>query len=379
MKNILLTGATEMVGAHLLALLGKRSEIERIYLLVTRGQDEKTTRTLRRLLNFASPLRAEVRYLYGDMWLPRFGLKEAEWQELARTIDTLFHCGENRSGRLRFLSGSSCRADPLDTCIELLGLNQRLRLGHLSTAFVSGRRRGLFTEFDLECGQRFNSAWEHNNYQTELKLRRSPVSDRVTVFRPSFILGDSRNGTAFALSGFYPVLRRLRRSATQAICGDPLARIDIVPVDYVAAAMIALSSDPGQSGRTFHLVAGWHKSLPLKALIAMIASHGPGKSKELHIVPPVLARALRPIGILARRSHESRIDCLNQPAVFDDFLARAVLEPAGISCPPVESYLDKAIDFAEQCRWIQELAELFASCGMSPAASGDKVQIGAPM
>jgi hypothetical protein len=37
--------------------------------------------------------------------------------------------------------------------------------------------------------------------------------------------------------------------------------------------------------------------------------------------------------------------------VFDDARSRALLEPAGITPPPLESYFERLLDYAELARW----------------------------
>src|SRR5881227_2346449 len=102
--------------------------------------------------------------------------------------------------------------------IDLLERHAALRLLHLSTALVGGTRRGLFTEFDLDLGQRFHNAWERSHFDAELRLRASRASGRITIVRPSHTLGHAATGDAFELGGAYPLLSAL--ASASLLAGD---------------------------------------------------------------------------------------------------------------------------------------------------------------
>src|SRR4029079_13999078 len=88
----------------------------------------------------------------------------------------------------------------------------------------------------------------------------------ITVYRPSIIVGDSRTGFTTSYHGFYTPLR-LVHALVQAISwetlltGDFLGRLDLkgderknlVPVDWVSAAMTQLITNPEHHGQTYHL------------------------------------------------------------------------------------------------------------------------------
>lgn len=348
MKTLLISGATGLVGAHVLASLAKDSEIKRIYVLLSGVTEQSDMVALQRLRQLIGSNRLTVKYLPACLRSPRFRLPEREWRKLLGTVDLAFHCEERSPFAYVDYSATGINIDTERTWIEFLTSSPDIRLSYLSTAFVSGRRRGLFTEFDLECGQDFYGAWDKERFEAERSLRSSPASKRITIFRASHVVGDSRSGEAFAFDGLYPLLRLLHGSSGARVPGDPRARLDIVPVDYVAAAISALSNEPKTLGRTFHLVAGWDKSIALRDFIDIITAYGQQSKRKVRIVPPVLAPILRAFSARDRLIGSTvQTGLLSQPAVFDDYLAREILMPYGLSCPKPQAYLHKIVDFAE--------------------------------
>ncbi|HEV2861427.1 MAG TPA: SDR family oxidoreductase [Pyrinomonadaceae bacterium] len=330
MRNVLLhVSGRPFVALHLLDALRARPEVAQVFLL-----DSTPERGPAKRAQGASP---KLKIFSGELPTYQRGARGGVWQEFADEIDTVLYCGEGGGE-----SGAEQAPDagPLKSWLAFLEDRAEVRLGFLSTAFVAGRRRGLFTEFDLDCGQSFDDAWQRRAFESERLLRASAAGGRVTVYRPSHVVGDSRSGEAHAFGGLYPVLRALRRGRLNLLAGDARARLDIVPVNYVVNSLIELSLRPEVAGRTYHLVGGWHRSMPVKEFVRFVGSHGRGSVAKVFVVPPVLAGALR-----------GRGERLATAAVFDDYMARVALEPRGLSCPPAESYLGPVIEFAEGRGW----------------------------
>lgn len=74
----------------------------------------------------------------------------------------------------------------------------------------------------------------------------------VRVYRPGFIMGDSRTGAGNA-DDF--VGRAVRGMIQCGLCPDlPNQRKEFVPVDYVSKAIVAIGARADTDGRAFHLV-----------------------------------------------------------------------------------------------------------------------------
>ncbi|MEV0293584.1 SDR family oxidoreductase [Nocardia sp. NPDC050710] len=130
-------------------------------------------------------------------------------------------------------------------------------LHHVSSVAVAGDHQGKFFEEDFDLGQNLTSPYHRTKFAAE-KLVRESAGVRWRVYRPAIVVGDSRTGEMDKIDGpyyFFAAIAKL--AALPADLPMPLPDLgcsNIVPVDYVAAAMVELVGRAGLDGRTFHLV-----------------------------------------------------------------------------------------------------------------------------
>lgn len=272
--GVLLTGATGLLGRYLLRDLllahGEVAVLARDARSATAQQriDELVASWSETLgLSLARPT-----VLVGDLRTDGLGLGAAERRWLSRRCRAVLHAAAH-VGFGATLDGEPWQTNfegtrwLLELCAEL-GLDE---LHHVSTAFVCGQRTGPVREDELECGQEFHNDYERSKYETERLLRRTTRA-RVTVYRPSIIVGDSHTGHTSSYHGFYRFLAMGDLLAGPAADGrrQLCLRVpftgaelhDLVPVDGVAESITRLLRQPHRHGRTFHLVArqpvpGW--------------------------------------------------------------------------------------------------------------------------
>lgn len=363
MKNVLITGATSVIGARLLEVLSRREGVESIRALGRGGSAPAPGAPAGAPTNGSSRTTAAVRWDSADARAPRLGLDEAAYNEICSDVDTVFHCAERTALDHDIEAARAENVEPVRVLVELLERAPGARLVHLSTAWVTGTKRGLFTEFDLDYVSGFYNAYEQSKHEAERLLASSPIAGRVTVARRSLALDAAGRGTPARGGVLEDVVRALSSSRLVMVSGDPEARVDVVPVDYVAEAMATLAALPGAAGRTCHLVAGWPRSWTLRALLSALSSRC--GSARIRFLPSMLASPLRPLSSLSSgrvSALPGRIAALQpylrQRCVFDDFMARRLLEPAGVTCPPPDAYIGRALEALGR-----------ASAGAGPAPS----------
>jgi len=215
-----------------------------------------------------------------DLTRPGLGLEPSAWRRLRETVELVIH----GAGDTSFFpeASTSFRAGHVDGPLELLhGLTTgRLRVwAQLSTAYVCGRRSGLVLEHEGDVGQAFHNAYERVKLEAETALRGAGarLGVDVRVFRPSIVVGtapETAGGSpANLFSGFIRLVGMLAESANGAevplrIVAAPQAPFNIVPVDFVTAAVVALALYPDGAGRISHLVVADAPSQ--QATLAMI-------------------------------------------------------------------------------------------------------------
>jgi nucleoside-diphosphate-sugar epimerase len=158
----------------------------------------------------------------------------------------------------------------------------------------------------------------------------------LRVLRPSIVVGDAPATAGGAPSNlFFDFVRLLSWAAARGagrarglrVPGAPGAPFNIVPVEYVADATIALAEHPAARGGTFHLVT----------------SAPPTQAETLAMLADILglagARVVAAGEMTGERSAvEARLsrllaaygEYLSQDVRFDDREARRVLDAAGV-------------------------------------------------
>ncbi|MBF6239370.1 SDR family oxidoreductase [Nocardia otitidiscaviarum] len=245
MVSYIVTGGTGFLGRRVLAELLSRDSEAVIHALVR----EASVAKLRELAeNWGAPDR--VFPLIGDLTAPGLGL-----QDEAPRADHIIHLGavydmtaDEATAHAANVNGTQA---VVDLAVELDAV-----LHHVSSVAVAGDHRGKFFEDDFDLGQNLTSPYHRTKFAAEKLVRESGA--RWRVYRPAIIVGDSRTGEMDKIDGpyyFFPAIASLAGLPADLPLPLPdLGATNIVPVDYVAQAMVQLIRKPGLAGRTFHLV-----------------------------------------------------------------------------------------------------------------------------
>jgi len=261
---LFLTGSTGYIGGHVATRLLERSD-ERLNVLVRAGNAQEAAAKLWRgwqlhmdAATFAEALGARVSVFRGDLTHARFGLSDTDYRLLAETTDSVIHCAASLNRK----SEKTCLNVNLRGTLEVVQLARRAAAGNglrrfsqVSTVAVCGERnREVVTE---DASIDWNRS-DYDPYARTKKFCEHMVRELLpdvprTVFRPSIVLGDSRRAetTQFDMVRAFVFLARL-----PVLPFRPDDRIDIVPVDYVADAVVALHQKARPEHEIYHLSSG---------------------------------------------------------------------------------------------------------------------------
>ncbi len=261
---IFLTGSTGYIGAHVAAGLLERHG-DRLNLLVrANAEHEAEVRLWKSLqLHFPFPrfheyLQSRIAVFRGDLTDSRFGLSADDYSRLVQTTNAVIHCAASLNRK----SERACLNVNLRGTLEVIKLAAAARdhhglrrFSHVSTVAVAGQRSNEVVRED-EAIQ-----WERSDYDPYARTKkfcehmiRELLRDVPrTIFRPSIVLGDSRHAetTQFDMVRAFVFLASLPVLPFRA--SD---RVDIVPVNYVADAVVALHQKPRPDHDIYHLSSG---------------------------------------------------------------------------------------------------------------------------
>ncbi|MEX2447517.1 MAG: SDR family oxidoreductase [Solirubrobacterales bacterium] len=358
--NYFVTGATGFIGRNLVELLLQREGT--IYALVRAGSRGR----LEELRTAWGADGARVVPVAGDLSQPGLGVSEEDLLTLRGEVDHFFHL----AAIYDMAAGAEAQVANVEGtrhAIELAGAIEAGCFHQVSSIAAAGLYRGTWTE------EMFDQA---RDLDTHPYFRTKHESERVVreecpcpwrVYRPGIVVGDSRSGEIDKIDGpyyFFKLLQRLRRALPSWLpaVGIEGGEINIVPVDFVAAAIDHIAHQPGLDGRAFHLTdpdprtAGEVLNLFAKAADAPqatlrldqgVTDPVTGLARAgLRLFPP--AKRLVKIGLDELGIPAGVLNYVNYPTHFDSSEAQRALRGSGIEVPPLESYAPRVWDYWER-------------------------------
>lgn len=357
--HVLLTGATGQVGRALLPRLLAHPARRVTALLRARDPAELQRRLdgLRAALPpDAHPARLDA--VAGDVGAPGLGLAPADRARVLEQADSVLHSAAS----VRFdLPDDAASAQNVQGTAEVLALARALaesgrlrRLDHVSTCYVAGDRQGLCLEEELDLGQGFRNSYERSKAQAEGLVRAAMAQGLpAAIHRLAIVVGDSQSGQTQSFNVIYWPLKLYLRGWWRTLPGDPAARVDIVPSDFVAEAMLRIYEAPGTLGRCYHIACG-PEAPTIGALMEQVRALTGGP--PLRVIPQDRYRRwVRPLltpffwtprGRAIRRGGEAFLPYLAHNPVFDTTQARAVL--GELRPPPVQGWLAPVLRYAQE-------------------------------
>jgi NAD(P)-dependent dehydrogenase (short-subunit alcohol dehydrogenase family) len=353
------TGATGFIGRHLVERLLAREGV--VHVLVREG-------SVGRLDELIDRWEAAGRIIpvIGDLRHPLLGLGEAERAALGGRIDHFFHVA----------AVYDMTAPPAyNELVNIGGTRQAVELAnevgagtfhHVSSVAVAGLYEGFFREDMFDEGQKLPSSYHQTKFDSE-QIVRTETRIPWRVYRPSVVIGHSQTGVADKIDGpyyFFKGIQKVRRWIPEwmPLVGPEFGHTNIVPVDFVVAAIDHIGHEPGLDGRAFHLTCPKSQRSGEVLNIFAHAAHAPQLAMridkrltdalpkgvfsllvKLPAIKDIRALLLADLGI-----PEEVLGHLAFSCAFDDRDAVQALAGSGIAAPRLETYAKPVWDYWER-------------------------------
>lgn len=351
LDSIFMTGFPGFLCRRLLRELAQGRPTSRFTLLVEARFVERADQRLEEMDSELPGLVDRCTVVVGDIVEPGLGMTARDLAKTRRETRQIWHLAalynlavsEEIAYRVNVL-GTINVLDFAESCDDLA------RLLYISTCYVAGQRTGRIREVELDEGQGFKNHYESTKFWAEVEVQKRWRRIPTTIFRPAIVVGDTTTGRTDKYDGPYymiQLLMRLPQGVPLPNIGRGVARVNIVPVDFLVAAMVSLAAHDDAVGEVFQLADP--NPMTANDLLALMLDTL-GRPSAVGSIPSLLADvALRsrrlakfaqvPREMVAYFSHEATYDTSNT----DLFLSGTPLR-----CPPLSSYLDVLIDYVKR-------------------------------
>ena len=306
-----------------------------------------------------------VKPVVGDLSEPLLGVSEEDRKALAG-VEHFFHLAAIYDMTADETQNALLNVGGTQNAVQLANELGAGVFHHVSSVAVAGRYKGHFTEDMFDEGQELHTPYHRTKFEAE-KLVRAKVQGAWRVYRPAVVVGNSKTGEMDKIDGpyyFFKALQKLRNALPQ---WAPLVSIEwgwtnLVPVDYVAAAIDHIAHEEGYDGQAFHIVdpkgirAGEAMNTFARAGPRAARGHArrqeddghapegrPDYAMQIPALKGVRKSVLADLGI-----PDEILQDVAFTAKFDARDTQRALAGTGIELPPLESYAAKLWDYWER-------------------------------
>ncbi|WP_028007503.1 SDR family oxidoreductase [Solimonas flava] len=364
--NYFVTGATGFIGKFLVGELLQRAEAK-VYVLVRPSSQDKFEALQARFGEAGERLVA----VHGDVTEPGL-IDEAERKKLKGHIAHVFHLAAVYDMAMSDAQADRINIEGTRHLVEFAnGLGGDVHLHHVSSVAVAGNGyNGRFTEDMFDEGQKLEHPYYRSKFQSE-KIVREESKVPFRIYRPGVVVGSSESGEMDKIDGpyyFFKTIQKLSYAVPKwlPLLGIEGGKVPIVPVDYVAKAIVTIAHEKGRDGQCFCLIQSKSPSVGDLLQTLLEVAHGPEFARRLEL--PALPLAMRELagqvkGHVAGTSWgpavEKRVSkaigvplsvvaYVGNRTVFDDRNTRAALKGTGVQCPDIRDYADKLWQYWEK-------------------------------
>jgi len=355
------TGATGFIGRFLVANLLKRGEP--IYVLVRKSSAAKLDELRTEHWNATD---RQIVGIVGDLAKPNLGVSAADLRKLKGGVQHMFHLAAIYDLAASPEAQQTANVDGTRNAIAFAAAVGAGCFHHVSSIAAAGLYDGVFREDMFEEAEDLDHPYFRTKHDSEGIVRKH-CKVPFRIYRPGFVVGDSKTGYIDKIDGpyyFFKALQKLRGALPpwMPTIGIEGGRINIVPVDFVADALDYLAHKKGLNGKCFHLTDPEPHRIGEVLNIFARAGHAPQMTMRINarmfgFIPAPILYGLGSLAPVKRMIRAVLVDLgipkdvfqfINWPTRYDNREATKALKGSGIAVPQVESYAAKLWDYWER-------------------------------
>jgi NAD(P)-dependent dehydrogenase (short-subunit alcohol dehydrogenase family) len=356
-----ITGASGFIGKRLVRTLLSRPGA--IIYFIERDPSPAKVAALR---DFWGVDAARAIPVKGDLTVPRLGIAERDIRGLEGKVDHFFHLAAVYDLGADPAIETTTNVDGTRAVVRLAEAIGAKRFHHMSSIAAAGLYEGVFREDMFDEATHLDHPYFGSKHAGEA-IVRTECRLPWRIYRPGLVVGDSKTGEMDKIDGpyyFFKLIQKMRGMVPPWVpaIGIEGGRINLVPVDFVVAAVDHLAHLDGQDGRCFHLTDPNPERVGTVLNIFARAAHAPEFSARINaalfnLIPPALLTGMMAITPVRRIRKQIMKDLglpddilrfINYPTRFDSREAERLLSPAGITVPRLADYAWRLWDYWER-------------------------------
>ena len=360
------TGATGFIGKRLVkTLLARRGAT--VYFLLRPESEGKVAGLLEYWGLSGASSKARAVPVFGDLTAKKLGVSAEDVKKLKGKIDHLYHLAAVYDLKADEASQVKVNIEGTRSAVEFARAIDAAHLHHVSSIAAAGLYEGVFREDMFDEAEGLDHPYFMTKHESE-KIVRTESKVPWTVYRPALVVGDSHSGEMDKIDGpyyFFKLIQRMRQILPPWMPSVGLegGRINIVPVDFVVAALDHISHQKtDQNKKCYHLVDpnGYRVGDVLD--IFSKAAHAPKmnlfiNAALLGFIPKSVKKGMMALAPVRRVRAAVMKDLglpddmftfINFPTRYDCRETLAALKGSGIACPPLPDYAWRLWDYWER-------------------------------
>jgi NAD(P)-dependent dehydrogenase (short-subunit alcohol dehydrogenase family) len=356
------TGATGFIGKRLVKTLLARKGAT-VYFLLRKESERKVPE----LLEYWGVTKSRAIPVFGDLTGKKLGVAADDIKGLKGDIDALFHLAAVYDLKADEETQIQANIEGTRNVVEFAKAIDAKHLHHVSSIAAAGLYEGVFREDMFDEAENLDHPYFNTKHESE-KIVRKESKVPWTVYRPAFVVGDSKTGEMDKIDGpyyFFKLIQRMRQLLPPWFPSVGLegGRLNIVPVDFVVSCIDHIAHGKAElKGKCFHLVDPMGYRIGDVLDIFSKAAHAPKmnvfvNAALLGFIPKSVKKGLMALAPVRRIRGavmkdlglpEDILEFINWPTRYDRRDLDAALKGSGIECPKLEDYGWRLWDYWER-------------------------------